>query len=102
VQHGKNLIDAASQVVEQGVLERMVLSSLSDVTKSSKGKYTWAYHFDSKAHFVDYLEEKSQNSSQYRLLFEKTSYVEIGSYMDNWKKNPIFTPKKVRATKTLY
>ena len=95
VQQGKNIIDAASRVVGQGQLERMVYSSLSDAKKASKGKYSWVYHFDGKAHVVQYLESKARDDDQYRLLFNKTSYVQMGNYLDNWNKNPIFNPKKV-------
>ncbi|KAH8898124.1 putative hscarg dehydrogenase [Thozetella sp. PMI_491] len=97
LEHGKNIIDAASQVVANGKLERLVLSTLSDAKKASKGKYTWVYHFDAKARFVQYLEEKAQEDQPYKLLHEKTSYVQIGNYLDNWMKNPIFTPQKVQA-----
>lgn len=36
VEQGKNIIDAATHVMEDGILEKMVYSSLSDVKKSSK------------------------------------------------------------------
>jgi hypothetical protein len=65
VQQGKNIIDAAAEVAEKGILERLVLSSLSDDRKASKGKYTWVYHFDSKAAFVQYLEAQAQESPRY-------------------------------------
>lgn len=97
VQHGKNIIDAAVEAAYEGQLERLVLSSLADAKKASKGKYTWVYHFDSKAHFVQYLEEQGKVSPHYHALLEKTSYVQIGNYLDNWTKNPIFTPKKVNT-----
>ena len=96
LQQGKNLIDAAAKQV--GHLDRLVLSTLCDVKKASGGKYTWVYHYDSKAHFVQYLKEKAQSEPSYRALHEKTSYVQIGNYLDNWKKNPIFTPQKVRGS----
>jgi hypothetical protein len=95
LQQGKNLIDAAAAVAQDGKLERFVLSSLSDARKASQGKYTWVYHFDSKAHFVQYLSDRAKEDSVYRALAEKTSYVHVGNYLDNWKKNPIFAPKKV-------
>ena len=41
----KGLIDTAAKVP---TLERFILSSLSNATKWSKGKYTHVYHFDSK------------------------------------------------------
>ena len=95
VQQGKNIVDAAASVADKGDLECLVFSSLSDVEKASKGKYTWAYHFTGKAAIVRYLQEKAGESPQYRSLFEKTSYVQIGNYLDNWEKNPIFRPTRV-------
>lgn len=107
VQQGKNIIDAAARVVRTAaqddhlgggeVLERLVLSTLSDASKASKGKYTWVYHFDSKARFVDHLKDRAQQTSAYRTLWDRTSYLQIGNYLDNWKKNPILAPKKVRS-----
>ena len=98
VQQGINIIDAAVQSAKQCQLDRLVLSSLCDARKASKGKYMWVYHFDSKARFVQYLEEKARDDPYYRALLEKTSYVQMGFYLDNWMKNPIFAPKKVRDT----
>ena len=95
VQQGKNLIDAAVSAAADGKLDRLVLSSLSDTKKISKGKYTWNYHFDGKGKYVEYLQEMGQKDESYRSLFEKTSYVQIGFYLDNWKMNPVFTPRKV-------
>lgn len=99
LQQGKNIIDAAAQVVGEGKLERFVFSSLSDAKKTSKGKYSWVYHFDSKAHVLDYLKEKAKGESTYKALSEKTSDVQIGFYLDNWSKNPILAPKKVSQSK---
>ncbi|KAK5046220.1 hypothetical protein LTR84_008363 [Exophiala bonariae] len=92
-QQGKNIIDAAAHAVPG--LETLVLSSLSDAQKASNGKYTWVYHFDSKAHYVKYLKSKAESGeSSYQLLLKKTSYLQMGYYLDNWKMNPFFTPKK--------
>lgn len=92
--HGKNIIDAAAQVASG--LDRLVLSSLSDARKASGGKYTWVYHFDSKAHYVKYLKSKAASGEpKYQSLLDRTSYVQMGYYMDNWKMNPFFTPQKV-------
>lgn len=102
VQQGKNLIDAAAHIMKEGKLERMVYSSLSDAKKASKGKYTWVYHFDGKAKVVQYLEENSHESAEFQALFERTSYVQMGYYLDNWRKNPILFPKKVGRTAELY
>ncbi|KAJ9606464.1 hypothetical protein H2200_009425 [Cladophialophora chaetospira] len=98
LQHGKNIIDAAATVLStpESKLERLVLSSLADVRKASQDKYTWAYHFDSKAHFVKYLKDKADTVPDYRALFKKTSYLQMGYYLDNWRipNNPILTPRK--------
>jgi hypothetical protein len=102
VEHGKNLIDAAAHVMKEGKLEKMVYSSLSDAKKASKGKYTWVYHFDGKAKVVQYLKEKSHESAEHQALFERTSYVQMGYYLDNWNKNPILFPKKVGRTTDIY
>ena len=75
LQQGKNVADAAATV---GGLERFILSAASNVRKSSKGKYTNVYHFDSKAQIVEYVR------SRYTQLAAKMSVVEIGTYMDNW------------------
>lgn len=98
VQQGKNIIDAAAHVAQHGPLERMVLSTLSDARRASAGKYTWVYHFDSKAHFVEYLKDRALHEATYQALYDKTSYVQIGNYLDNWKKNPILAPKRVSST----
>lgn len=54
LQQGKNAIDAAAAVLAEpgAVLERLVISSLSDARKASRGRLGWVYHFDSKAHYV--------------------------------------------------
>jgi hypothetical protein len=77
VQRGKNIIDAASQVLseEGSVLERFVFSTLPGFKEQSKGKYTYIYHFDSKAVVTRYLKEKE--------LWEKSSLLNMGFYADN-------------------
>ncbi|KAH7247637.1 uncharacterized protein BKA55DRAFT_540871 [Fusarium redolens] len=76
----KGVIDAVAKVP---TLERFVLSSLANVTKWSKGKYTHAYHFDSKANAEDYGREK------YPDLFKKTSIFQPGFFLSNYVSNPI-------------
>ncbi|KAG9228579.1 putative NAD dependent epimerase/dehydratase [Amylocarpus encephaloides] len=78
IQQVKNIADAAAHVA---ALERLVLSSSCDVSKWSGGKYSWVYHFDSKARGEVYLREN------YLELAGKTSVIHIGSYMNNWKEN---------------
>jgi hypothetical protein len=79
LQYGKNIADAVATIADT-TLEHYIWSSLSDVKKWSDGKYTWVYHFDSKAHVYDYIKETLPN------LAQKTSSVQIGHYADNWKK----------------
>ena len=101
VQQGKNVVDAAAKAASFEGFERLVMSSLCDAKKSSGGKYTWVYHFDGKAHVVQYINETAQSDPRYQALLKRTSYVQIGNYLDNWKKKPIFAPQKVRK-KTLH
>jgi NmrA-like family len=75
LQQGKNIADAAAKIPN---LERIVISSLCDVTKASGGKYKGVYHWDGKARAVAYLRER------YPELEAKLSVVMMGNYMDNW------------------
>jgi hypothetical protein len=78
LQQGKNIADAVATIADS-TLDLYVWSTLSDVRKWSKGKYTWVYHFDSKAKVYDYIKEEHPN------LAKKTSTVQLGWYADNWK-----------------
>jgi uncharacterized protein YbjT (DUF2867 family) len=84
----KGVIDAAAKVP---TLERFVLSSLSNATKWSKGKYTHVYHFDSKARAEEYGRE------MYPELFKKTSVFQAGFFLSNFLGNPIMQPQMVSA-----
>lgn len=86
LQHGKNVFDAASQT--EG-LERLVFSYLSDATKWSQGKYKHIYHFDSKAHAVEYAKAK------YPDLWNKTSLLTLGYFLSNFLSSPFLIPRKV-------
>ena len=86
VQQGKNLADAAANVK---TLERYVYSALTSFKERSKGKYTWVYHFDSKAKVVDYV---TKNLSK---LAAKMSVVQIGLYATHWAAAPVLAPQKV-------
>jgi hypothetical protein len=82
IQRGKNVIDAACQaLVETGKLERFVYSTLPSFKERSKGKYTFAYHFDSKAVVSAYLKEKDGGK-----LWEKSSLLNMGFYASNLVK----------------
>ncbi|KAH9220808.1 hypothetical protein DL95DRAFT_432989 [Leptodontidium sp. 2 PMI_412] len=79
VQQGRNIVDAANATVH--TLDRFVLSTLSATKKWSKGKYSHNFHFDSKWAAVEYLE------ATYSELAKKTSYLQVGLYMTNWKSS---------------
>ncbi|KAK3624617.1 hypothetical protein LTR56_014379 [Elasticomyces elasticus] len=73
VQQGKNMADAAATVPE---LERLVWSSLSGVTKWSKGKYTQAFHFDTKEAVRVYMNSLEP-------LKGKVSCLQLGMFTEN-------------------
>jgi hypothetical protein len=78
VQRGKNIVDAADAMLKEegSKLERFVSSTLPGFKEQSKGKHTYAYHFDSKAVITSYLKEKNE-------LWEKSSLLNMGFYADN-------------------
>ncbi|KAF2190163.1 NAD(P)-binding protein [Zopfia rhizophila CBS 207.26] len=86
VSHGFNIAEAAATIQR---LERFIFSSLADTKKWSKGKYTWVYHFDSKAAIVDYIKQKLP------ALAQKMSCLQIGEYVTNWKKTVSLGQKKL-------
>ncbi|KAH8665563.1 hypothetical protein BGZ61DRAFT_538529 [Ilyonectria robusta] len=86
VQHGRNIVDAANSTLD--TLDRFVLSTLSPTKKLSKGKYAHNFHFDAKWQAVEYLK------ATYPALDKKTSYLQVGLYMTNWKADPFATPTK--------
>ena len=96
VQQGTNIIDAASEQENPQHLSKLILSTLADQRLASNGKYTWVYHFDGKARHVQYLKDKAQEDPAHLALLNKTSYLHMGFYLDNWKMNPMFAPRKVR------
>jgi len=85
VQKGKNIAIAAAGV---DTLERLVFSLLSNARKWSKGKYTWVYHFDSKARVAEYIAEELPE------LNKKMSILQVGLFATNWKIS-LFTPQEV-------
>jgi hypothetical protein len=86
LQHGRNIATAASTIPT--TLSLFIFSSLSAAKKLSHGKYTWVYHFDSKAAIVEHIER------DYPELASKMSCVQIGFYADNWKKLGMSAPRK--------
>ena len=85
---GRNMVVAAAKTLDS--LDRFVWSTLSDTKKWTNGRITWNLHFDGKAAVTEYLKASHPE------LEKKSSYVQVGVYMDNWKmKVPLFTPTKV-------
>lgn len=76
VQRGKHIVDAVQQVLEDGTLERFIFSTLPGFKKQSGGKYTHAYHFDSKAEISDYLKSKGE-------LWARSSLLNMAFYSSN-------------------
>jgi NmrA-like family len=78
VQRGKNIVDAVDAVSQESgsKLERFVFSTLPGFKEQSNGKYTYVYHFDSKAVVTRYLKEKKE-------LWGKSSLLNMGFYADN-------------------
>ncbi|GJC85351.1 nmrA-like family domain-containing protein 1 [Colletotrichum liriopes] len=85
VKQGKNLADAVAEVES---LELLIWSTLSAARKWSNGKYQNIFHFDSKAAVVQYIEETYPN------LFRKTSLLELGLFVTNWKISAVNIPWK--------
>lgn len=86
LQQGKNIFDAAAKV---SGLERLIFSTIADVAEHSEGKYTRAYHADSKAHAEQYGRRK------YPQLWNKTNTIQIGVYLSNFAELSTEMPKKV-------
>ncbi|KAK5063155.1 hypothetical protein LTR84_005231 [Exophiala bonariae] len=80
VQQGKNVFDAAAKVK---TLDRLIFSGLSHAAKWSKGKYKHVLHYDSKAVAAEYGQET------YPELWNKTSVIQIGFYLENFLKSPV-------------
>ncbi|KAJ5081523.1 hypothetical protein NUU61_009787 [Penicillium alfredii] len=78
--HGENAARAAASV---STLERFVYSALGPIKAASGGKYAHSYHWDTKAHIVDYIE------TALPALSKKTSFIYIGAYVSN----PFLQPK---------
>ncbi|KAK5724566.1 hypothetical protein LTR15_004612 [Elasticomyces elasticus] len=76
LQQGKNVADAVATVADR--LEMFIWSSLSAATKWSKGRYDKVYHFDSKAHVVDYINE------QLPAVAQKMSILQMGLFVNNY------------------
>jgi hypothetical protein len=78
IQRGKNLVDAAEQVLkEDGILELFIYSTLPPFKDISGGKYTYVYHYDGKAVVSEYLKSKD--------LWARSSLFNAGFYTSNIK-----------------
>jgi hypothetical protein len=85
---GINVAQAAANSSVLRTLEHYIFSSLADVRKWSHEKYTWVYHFDSKAKVVQHIKESLPE------LDSRMSTVQIGFYATNWKMRGAWTPQK--------
>ncbi|KAK3628477.1 hypothetical protein LTR56_003856 [Elasticomyces elasticus] len=86
IQQGKNIIHAAAKHLS--TLDRLIVSTLSDSEKWSGGQIKWNLHFDGKAKYTQYLKDSFPD------LAKKSSYVQMGSYLSNWKAFPFLAPVK--------
>jgi hypothetical protein len=78
VERGMNIVDVVQRVFkEDGTLERFIFSTLPSFKKQSKGKYTYTYHFDSKAEISEYLKSKEE-------LWERSSLLNMAFYSSNF------------------
>ncbi|KAI9284629.1 hypothetical protein BC943DRAFT_360976 [Umbelopsis sp. AD052] len=87
IQQGKNIVNAVATIADT-TLDLFVWSNLAHVKKWSKGKYTWVYHFDSKAEIYEYVKTSIPK------LAKKTSSVQLGNFAENWITVPITAPQK--------
>lgn len=72
-----NIAKAAAENL--GTVERFIFSSLSNAKEWSKGKYTWVYHFDSKAEAARRIKQELPE------LAARMSLLQVGLYATNWK-----------------
>lgn len=89
-QQGKNIADAAAQVVAGLDKNGFLVSTLSHAGKCSKGAFKELYHFDSKADvFPDYVYDK------HPALAEKMSLIQTGYFTSSYHYAPDAYFKKV-------
>jgi len=87
VAQGRNLIDAVAQTTTS--LSHFIISTLNGSKQWSKGKILHNLHFDTKALQINYLREK------YPELWAKTSRLNLGVFMSNWKIEGAHAPTKI-------
>lgn len=78
LQRALNIAKAAA--ANLATIDRFIFSSLSYAKEWSKGKYTWVYHFDSKAEAVRRIK------GEFPELAARMSVVQVGLYATNWKQ----------------
>lgn len=83
-----NIAAAAADPSVLKTLERFVMSSLSDATKWSGGKYTKIYHFDSKAEMIRLTRERHPD------VAARMSTLQMGHYVTNWKQLAKLGPQR--------
>jgi hypothetical protein len=88
VAQGINIAEAAASPLVLKTLEHFVYSSLSDAKKWSGGKYTNAYHFNSKAETIKVIQNRFPE------LAARMSTIQMGHYVENWKSVPGMAPLK--------
>jgi hypothetical protein len=88
VAQGVNIARAAASPDVLKTLKHFVFSSLADATKWSGGKYTTVYHFDSKAEVIRVIK------TRFPELATRTSTLQMGHYVTNWKGFAPMAPQK--------
>lgn len=88
VEQGMNIAAAAADPSVLKTLERFVMSSLSDATKWSGGKYTTIYHFDSKAEMIRLTRSRHPD------VAARMSTLQMGHYVNNWKQLATMGPQR--------
>lgn len=83
LEQGKNIADAVAREVDGLDEVGFIASTLCSAKKSSNGKYTQLWHFESKAEaFPEYVDEA------YPELARKTSYLHTGYFFTSWRFLP--------------
>ncbi|KAI9746051.1 MAG: hypothetical protein M1818_000732 [Claussenomyces sp. TS43310] len=89
IRRAKTAVDAAAKALkDEGLLEMFIYSSLPSIKQLSRGKYTYAYHFDAKAEVNEYI------ASAHPELNQRTSILNMGFYYTNLATIPLMRPKK--------
>lgn len=77
LQRGLNIAKAAATTI--ATIDHFIISVLSYAKEWSKGKYTWVYHFDSKA------EAARRIQKDYAELAARMSLLQVGPSVTNWR-----------------